>query len=138
MLLFPIKLKNLALRQFLGFFFFYPTFNFFATITSCKVREKINALTCLKTQKHSFWTPFCLNTQVQDFSKNKWWVDFNPLCLCNFMQKIRRVQSTDFPQNLKNLILNPFWVKNFKRESPPHKKKFAFDYFFTFMPTCYC
>lgn len=38
------------------------------------------------------------------------WVNFKPLRCCNFTEKIRKIQSIRFSQNLNNLILGSFWL----------------------------
>ena len=38
------------------------------------------------------------------------WANSKPLLCWNFTQKIRKILCIDFSQNLKNLVLDPFWV----------------------------
>lgn len=46
----------------------------------------------------------------KSFPRKIIWVNFKPLCYCNFTEKIRKIQSIRFSHNLSNLILGSFWL----------------------------
>ena len=85
---------------------FYVSFTLYTVVTSCKKSKKLNASICY-LKKTNFRSLF-VQIPMQDFSKKSIWVNFQPLCCCQFMLKIRKVPCIDFSQNLKNLVLGPF------------------------------
>ena len=58
----------------------------------------------------SIWRAFCLQNLTTTILTKYVLPDFQPLCCCNFMQKIRKVSCMNFSQNLKNLTLGSFWT----------------------------
>lgn len=64
------------------------------------IQEKPNTLICYQSQISYFGPLSVQKASVQIFHEKS----FKPLCCCDIVQKIRKVPSTEFSQNLENLV----------------------------------
>ena len=77
-------------------------FGIYAVVTSCKKLEYC-ASVCHKTWKASFWAPLDTRTAKKNFPQKNHWVNFKPLCCCNFVGKEKKSKMHWFFVKLEKL-----------------------------------